>query len=269
MAINVSGSQIYAGRYHYQKPEIPNLFDTEKYSTYTPQEKVKDVVGVDTVTFSDEGLARANAQGWREQTKDNANIRHDSANSKDEIYKELNAVNNIDTASLFNCELGEVADQISKEYGKDGYSSSHEEFLTVMAKAYQVIYDRIDEEFSDPDREPTWIKQSDGTFVEETKQDRIDALNAAYNSRAEFAAAAAESMAEIDSVFKGGNHSTNFKDEVKEKMLESWHNAVDEKNMQKLRKKVDSLQGYSIDFGISAEWMSKINSFFYKSDSRR
>ena len=110
---------------------------------------------------------------------------HSGAASKEELYKELNTVNNLDTASMFNCELGEVAEQIQKENGLGGHSSSHEQFLSVMAKAYQVIYDRIDEEFSDPDREPTWIRQEDGTLVEETKQDRIDALNRAYNSRAE------------------------------------------------------------------------------------
>ena len=83
-------------------------------------------------------------------------------NPKEELYKELNTVNNIDTASMFNCELGEVADQIQKENGLGDHSRSQEEFLTVMAKAYQVIYDRIDEEFSDPDRrtEHLWRKQN-------------------------------------------------------------------------------------------------------------
>ena len=70
---------------------------------------------------------------------------------------------------MFNCELGEVASQIKGEG-----CGSQEEFLTVMAKAYQVIYDRIEEDFADPDREPTWLRQDDGTYVEETKQDRID-----------------------------------------------------------------------------------------------
>lgn len=149
MALNISSSQIYAGRYHYKRPEIPNLLDTQKYTASTPGKSVKEATGVDTVTISDEGLAKA--KDWREYTKDNENISHTGVNPKEELYKELNTVNNIDTASMFNCELGEVADQIQKENGLGDHSRSQEEFLTVMAKAYQVIYDRIDEEFSDPD----------------------------------------------------------------------------------------------------------------------
>ena len=152
MALNISSSQIYAGRYHYKRPEIPNLLDTQKYTASTPGKSVKEATGVDTVTISDEGLAKA--KDWREYTKDNENISHTGVNPKEELYKELNTVNNIDTASMFNCELGEVADQIQKENGLGDHSRSQEEFLTVMAKAYQVIYDRIDEEFSDPDRDP-------------------------------------------------------------------------------------------------------------------
>lgn len=227
MALNISSSQIYAGRYHYKRQEIPNLLDTQKYTASTPGKSVKEATGVDTVTISDEGLAKA--KDWREYTKDNENISHTGVNPKEELYKELNTVNNIDTASMFNCELGEVADQIQKENGLGDHSRSQEEFLTVMAKAYQVIYDRIDEEFSDPDRDPTWIRQEDGTLVEETKQDRIDALNKAYNSRAEFAAASAKVMAEIDETFHGGNYGEGFIDELQKKVMESWHNAVDEK----------------------------------------
>lgn len=122
---------------------------------------------MDTVTISDEGLAKA--KDWREYTKDNENISHTGVNPKEELYKELNTVNNIDTASMFNCELGEVADQIQKENGLGDHSRSQEEFLTVMAKAYQVIYDRIDEEFpirtgtrpgSDRRTEHLWRKQN-------------------------------------------------------------------------------------------------------------
>ena len=219
MALNISSSQIYAGRYHYKRPEIPNLLDTQKYTASTPGKSVKEATGVDTVTISDEGLAKA--KDWREYTKDNENISHTGVNPKEELYKELNTVNNIDTASMFNCELGEVADQIQKENGLGDHSRSQEEFLTVMAKAYQVIYDRIDEEFSDPDRDPTWIRQEDGTLVEETKQDRMQ-----------------------------------------KKVMESWHNAVDEKNMQ--RQKVSSFQDYPVDLGIGADWSAKINKLFYR-----
>ena len=55
MALNISSSQIYAGRYHYKRQEIPNLLDTQKYTASTPGKSVKEATGVDTVTISDEG----------------------------------------------------------------------------------------------------------------------------------------------------------------------------------------------------------------------
>lgn len=93
MALNISSSQIYAGRYHYKRQEIPNLLDTQKYTASTPGKSVKEATGVDTVTISDEGLAKA--KDWREYTKDNENISHTGVNPKEELYKELNTVNNM------------------------------------------------------------------------------------------------------------------------------------------------------------------------------
>lgn len=136
MAVNISGSQIYAGRYHYQETKTPDLLDKGKYPAYTPRKSVRDVAKVDTVTFSDEGLSKANAGEWRNYAENNATIFHNGVTSKEELYKELNMVNNLDAASLFNCELGEVADQIQKENGLGDRSESHEQFLTIMAKAY-------------------------------------------------------------------------------------------------------------------------------------
>lgn len=142
----------------------------EKQQTYTTEKRyIRDEISVDTMTFSDE-----------------------------EFNKQMHTVNNINTASIFNCELGEVAEQIKSDNGIGERSGSHGDFLTVMAKAYQVIYDRIEEDFADPDRETTYLRQEDGTYAEETKQDRIDALNQAYNSRAELAVSAARSIAEIE-----------------------------------------------------------------------
>lgn len=187
MALNIQSTQIYAGRYHYHKPEMPDLSDKTQWNYDTEKKFFKDEYAVDTVTFSEEGLEKA--RDWREYTIDNPNIFHvNIEEQREELYKQLNTVNKIDTVSMFQCELGEVAAQIRKENGIGEHSVSHEATLTVMAKAYQIIYDRIEEDFVDSDRETTWIRKKDGTYVEETKQDRINALNEAYNSRTEIAA---------------------------------------------------------------------------------
>ncbi len=257
MALDIPSTQIYAGRYHHKKMEMPNLLD-EKQQVYATQTKyARDELSIDTVAFSDEGLAKA--KNWREYTKDNPNISHVSYEERlEELNRQLNTVNTIDTASMFHCELGEVASQL-----KEGRCGSQEEFLTVMAKAYQVIYDRIEEDFADPDREPTWIRQKDGTYVEETKQDRIDALNQAYHSRAEFAASAARAQAQIEKHFKGKDYSGAFLDELQEKVKESWKNAVSDKNLQRLRQRVSSWKDYSLDFGMDMQWGTVMNSLFY------
>lgn len=258
MALNIPSTQIYAGRYHYQKVTQPDLM-SETYQTKTAEKRnLRDVVSVDTVTFSDEGLAKS--KNWREYTKDNPDISHVNYEEQmEELNRQLHTVNLIDTASMFNCELGEVASQIRSER-----ADSQEEFLTGMAKAYQVIYDRIEEDFADPDRETTWIIKEDGTYVEETKQDRIDALNKAYNSRAEFAASSARVMAEIDMHFNGKSYSETFLDELQNKVKEMWENAISEKNMERLRQKVASINDCSLDFGISQQWSDIIDSLLYR-----
>lgn len=258
MALHIPSTQIYAGRYHYKKVTQPDLL-SGTYQTKSAEERnLRDVIAVDTVTFSEEGLAKS--KNWREYTKDNPAIFH--ANYEDqleELNRQLHTVNLIDTASMFNCELGEVASQM-----RSGQADSQEEFLTGMAKAYQVIYERIEEDFADPDRETTWILKEDGTYVEETKQDRIDALNKAYNSRAEFAASSAKAMAEIEIHFNGKSYSESFLDELQSKVQEMWENAISEKNMERLRQKVASVNDYSLDFGISQQWSEIINSLLYR-----
>ncbi len=153
---------------------------------------------------------------------------------------------------MFNCELGEVADHITKENGLGDHSRSQEEFLTVMAKAYQVIYDRIDEEFSDPDRDPTWIRQEDGTLCGGNKTGSYRRFKQGVQLQSGICEALGkEVMAEIDETFHGGNYGEGFIDELQKKVMELWHNAVDEKNMQ--RQKVSSFQDYPVDLGIGAD----------------
>lgn len=260
MALQISGAQSYAGRYQYQNVERTDLWEEAYQKQAAEKKSLQAELGVDTVTFSDEGLAKS--KNWRESTKAYSDIQLSGMNYEEqlkELNMQLHTVNMIDTASLFNCELAETASQIQSER-----STSQENFMTVMAKAYQVIYDRIEEDFADPDRETTWILKDDGTYVEETKQDRIDALNKAYNRRAEFAASSARVMAQIEEHFHGKHYGAGFLDELEDKVKEMWENAVSEKNMERLRQKVNSVHEYSLDFGISGQWSDLINSLFYR-----
>lgn len=258
MALNVSSTQIYAGRYHHQNMEIPDILHKATGEDTKEIQKVKDILPFDTVTFSDEGLAKS--KNWREYTKDNENISRINFEERiNEFNKELHTVNNIDTSSMFNCELSDVVSEIKEQHNITGKYDSFEEYMTVMAKSYQVIYDRIQEDFATPDRETTYIKQQDGSLREEVIEDRIAALNKAYNSRMELAISSAKVQAQISRTFGGKNYSDDFIEEIGQKMKETWENAISEQNLERLRKKVASISDYQLDFGIEKKWINVIN----------
>lgn len=70
MALDVSGSQIYAGRYHYRRSEMPDLFREDVVQSHREKKSIKEQYFVDTVTFSEEGMAKAKAKDWRAYTID-------------------------------------------------------------------------------------------------------------------------------------------------------------------------------------------------------
>ena len=130
MALDVSGSQIYAGRYHYRRSEMPDLFREDVVQSRREKKSINEQYSVDTVTFSEEGMAKAKAKDWRAYTIDNPDISHvNIKEQREELYRQLNTVNKVDTASMFNLELGEVASQIQKENGGGEHAGSHEAFL--------------------------------------------------------------------------------------------------------------------------------------------
>ena len=197
MALNIPGTQIYAGRYHHGNIKTLDLFQEAGKTEPSKTRYLKDEVLKDTVTFSDEGLAKS--KNWREYLKDDPVMvsSFHYQKQREELNKQLHTVNIIDSVSMFQCELGEVASGIEAEYKKGEHFSSKEEFLDVMEKSYQIIYSRIEEDFADPNREKTWLLQKDGSYVEETKQDRIKALDQAYRLRLSFAESGRKSIEEI------------------------------------------------------------------------
>ena len=144
MALNIPGTQIYAGRYHHGNIKTPDLFQEAGKTEPSKTRYLKDEVLKDTVTFSDEGLAKS--KNWREYLKDDLVMvsSFHYQKQREELNKQLHTVNIIDSVSMFQCELGEVASGIEAEYKKGEHFSSKEEFLDVMEKSYQIIYSRIE-----------------------------------------------------------------------------------------------------------------------------
>ena len=263
MALDIPSDQIYAGRYHYKNIEIPNILNNSDIQYNTDTRLVREEYPVDTVTFSDEGMEKS--KDWREYTKDNPKFnRVNYEEQVEEFNRQSHTTNVIDPVSMFNCELGDVAEQIKSDNQLKEHMDSWGDSVTLLAKSYQVIYDRIEEEFADPDRETTYLYTKDGTYVEETKEDRINALKEAYNRRADFAAAGAKSLAEIEKYFGHANYSTDFINNIQDKVKEAYENAISDKNLERLRQKVTSFKNYSVDIGIDTKWQDAINSLLYK-----
>ena len=76
MALDVSGSQIYAGRYHYRRSEMPDLFREDIVQSRREKKSIKEQYSVDTVTFSEKGMAKAKAKDWRAYTIDTVSYTH-------------------------------------------------------------------------------------------------------------------------------------------------------------------------------------------------
>lgn len=119
MALNIPGTQIYAGRYHHGNIKTPDLFQEAGKTEPSKTRYLKDEVLKDTVTFSDEGLAKS--KNWREYLKDDLVMvsSFHYQKQREELNKQLHTVNIIDSVSMFQCELGEVASGIEAEYKRE------------------------------------------------------------------------------------------------------------------------------------------------------
>jgi hypothetical protein len=170
--------------------------------------------------------------------------------------------NLIDPASMFYNEIRDVCSQIKDEYHLPEHSDSWMDSLTIKAKAYQTIYDRVEEEFADPNREITYLLNDDSKFIEETKEDRMSALNKAYQQDADFTASSVESFA-VTAHFTGkGNYNVEEITELQNKVKQSYADAISESNMERLRQKVNSIKDYSLDISIGSDWLKSLDLLF-------
>ena len=134
MALNVSETQIYAGRYHYKSKQIPDLLNAQ-HKSGAENQPFQSGKTVDTVSISEEG--------W-EQLRNHPNVNNASYEEQiAELNRELHTVNNIDPVSMFQCELGKVASQIQSEYQLSERSGSHEEFLDELQSKVKKSWSNI------------------------------------------------------------------------------------------------------------------------------
>lgn len=245
----------YAGRYEIHSMKIPNLFEEIETGKIKPAEKLQQVDLPYKVTLSEQGLKsakelRAYADQYPERFQTNIEER------VEEFNKQLHT-NLMDMSNVFREEMNNVMEDLRSDYDLDGKAGSFQESLTLMAKAYQTVAQRIEDEFSNPDRETTYILDAEGNRVVETKEDRRAELDRAYQTYAKGIAAGKSAILQVNQQFKGLQMEID-PDELKEKTYQAYMDAVSEKNLERLKEKVSSFQDYHLEVSIGSEWMKRL-----------
>lgn len=213
--------------------------------------KVQELVR-DKVTFSEEGLK--SAKEMREYLNEsNLNCNRLHMVDFEELDKQLRT-KYMDYSNNFLAEMQEVINEERKVWGSEAGEHSFDNSMALTAKAYQVVHDRIVDEFAREDRETTYvIDKETGERREETVDDRLAELETAYDRYTTFVAASKKAMAQIKEVF-GGVKLPEKPEDIEKKTKEAYMEAVSEKNMERARQKVSSFMGYRPELSISSYW---------------
>ena len=116
-----------------------------------------------------------------------------------------------------------------------------------ISKAYQVVYDRIVDEFARSDRDTTYVMDEvTGVRREETVEDRLAELKYAYDLKTTFIASSKKAMAQIEEAF-GGKKSSESPQIIEQKTKKAYMQAISDKNLERLRQRVNRFQDYRLD----------------------
>ena len=247
---------IYAGRT--ERPWINKHFmnyeelaDRVQEQEKSQGNKVQEVVK-DKVTFSKEGMESARAM--RDYLNEN-NLNSYGIHAIDvqEMEKEFRTTY-LDCSNNFLTEMQEVINEERKAWGSEADGQSFDNSMALTTKAYQVVHDRIVDEFARKDRETTYIiDKESGERREETVDDRLAELEAAYDGYTTFVAASQKAMAQIKEKF-GGVKIPEKPEDVEKKTKQAYMEAVSEKNLERARQKVNSHLGYRPELSLGIYW---------------
>lgn len=247
-------SKIYAGRTDIPRinKHIPTYEELAVRAQEQKQEQKIQNFTKDKITFSQEGLK--SAREMRKYLNENGlNHSMDIQAKLEELDKQLHT-KLMDYTSYFWQEMGEVIEGQRAAWGNQGGEKSYDNSITSWAKAYQVVHDRIVDEFSKDDRDTTYvIDKATGERREETVEDRLGELEYAYETRTAFIASSKKVMVQIQETF-GGKKPPEKPEDIEQKIKESYKQAVSEKNLQRLRRKVNTFQEYRPVLSIGSYW---------------
>ena len=179
-----------------------------------------------------------NENGWNQRIDIKANL--------EEVNKQLHT-KIMDYTSNFLSEMDEVMEQQRAAWGSQVTGDSLESAATLRAKAYQVVYDRIVDEFARSDRDTTYVMDEvTGVRREETVEDRLAELKYAYDLKTTFIASSKKAMAQIEEAF-GGKKSSESPQIIEQKTKKAYMQAISDKNLERLRQRVNRFQDYRLD----------------------
>lgn len=251
MAIYAGRTEIPKFHKHIMTYEEMSALAREQENNQKDKPKVQQVVK-DEVTFSSEGMK--SAREMREYLNENGlNFTRDIKAEFEELDKQLRT-KYMDYTNNFLSEMQEVIDEERKTWGNEASVHSFDNSIALTAKAYQVVHDRIVDEFARKDRETTYvIDEETGERREETVDDRLAELDLAYDRYTTFVAASKKAMAQIKETF-GGVKLPEKPGEIEKKTKEAYMEAVSEKNLQRMRQKVSAFGDYRPQLSLSSYW---------------
>ena len=244
-------SKIYAGRTEVQNIHIPTFEEVAAQAKEQNHELKVQNFTKDKITFSQEGME--SAEEMRKYLNENGlNHAVDLQGNLEELNKELHT-KLMDYTSNFWQEMREVIKEERTIWGSQAGEQSFDNSITSWAKAYQVVHDRIVEEFSREDRDITYvIDETTGERREETVEERLAELDHAYDAQITFMASSQKVMVQIEAF--GGKVPPEPPEEIEEKIKEAYKQAVSEKNLERLRQKVNFFQAYRPELSIGNYW---------------
>lgn len=250
--------KIYGGRdIHDCKPkEMPNLFkDIETGKVKPAETKPFFETQAVKVSFSEEGLA--NARALMEYSKEYP-VKGLDLQAQIEHHNKMLNTQFFETDDLCRQEMAAISKELRIKYNLPEKLESFEQNVQLSAKAYQILYDRIESEFNNPDRETTylWDKEKQD-FVEETKEDRIAGLNRAYNSYTDIIARLYKNHAQTQELVYGKRIADP--DELERKVKQAYSEAIEDKNLRQFQEEKKNFKDYHLSTSVGNEWLAKMN----------
>lgn len=247
--------KIYAGRYEVHSKKKFDLLEEMEKGTIKPKknEELQQFQPPYKITFSKEGMA--NAKSLREYAKEHG--LKGQINYEEQI-DELNTLlhtSSMDMSQVFLKEMEEIAAGIKVEHHLPATPSSVQQHLAVMSQAYDTVVQRIEEEFNNPNRETTYILQEDGTRKIETKEDRLQELQRAYEQYADRQSSIMQGRLNY-AQFVGSQPSKISGEELRENAKQAYMDAVSEENRQRVK---NHFSGSAIRFSVDSSWISLMN----------